>query len=100
MTVSLKHAFESAKEDSADASLVQPSNWNAEHSLTCASGILIGRATAGTGNAEEIGLGSGLSFSGSNLVVSGFAASSHTHDIADVTGLQAALDGKPNGNRF
>lgn len=94
MTVSLKHSFESAKADSSDASLVQPSNWNAEHSLTCAPGILIGRATAGTGNAEEIGLGSGLSFSGGNLVVSGFAASSHTHVIADVTGLQTALDGK------
>lgn len=31
MTISLKHSFVSAKPDGSDASLVQPSNWNAEH---------------------------------------------------------------------
>lgn len=30
MTVSLKHAFQSAKADSSDTSLIRPSNWNAE----------------------------------------------------------------------
>jgi hypothetical protein len=29
----IKHAFTSGKSDGADATLVQPSNWNAEHSL-------------------------------------------------------------------
>jgi hypothetical protein len=29
----IKHAFTSSKSDGADATLVQPSNWNAEHSL-------------------------------------------------------------------
>ena len=29
--MSIKHAFESAKADGADATLVRPSNWNAEH---------------------------------------------------------------------
>lgn len=92
MTVSLKHTFVSAKADSADASLVQPSSWNAEHTLTLGANVLLGAVTAGA--AQEIGLGAGLSFSGGDLVVSGFASSSHTHVIADVTGLQTALDGK------
>ena len=29
--MSIKHAFESAKADGVDATLVRPSNWNAEH---------------------------------------------------------------------
>ena len=32
--MSIKHAFESAKADGADATLVRPSNWNAEHTIT------------------------------------------------------------------
>jgi hypothetical protein len=54
MAVSLKHAFVSAIADSGDANLVQPSNWNAEHSLTAATNTLLGRASAGTGAVEEI----------------------------------------------
>lgn len=54
MTVSLKHAFQSAKSDGSDPSVVQPSNWNAEHQLTCASNKVLGRASAGNGAVEEI----------------------------------------------
>ncbi len=69
MTVSLKHSFQSAKPDGADAGLVQPSNWNAEHQISCATQKLLGRATAGNGTVEEIGLGDGLSLVAGNLVV-------------------------------
>lgn len=71
MAVSLKHNFQSAKSDGADATLVQPSNWNAEHDLTLATGKLLGRSTAGTGSAEEITVGSGLSLSGGTLTSTG-----------------------------
>ena len=54
MTISLKHAFTSAKGDPGDTTLVRPSNWNAEHTLTLATDKLLGRSTAGTGAAEEI----------------------------------------------
>jgi hypothetical protein len=67
MAVSLKHAFTSAIPDTADPSLVQPSNWNEEHDLTLATGKLLGRSTAGTGVAEEISIGSGLSLSSGTL---------------------------------
>jgi hypothetical protein len=54
MTISVKHAFASAKADGADPTDVQPSNWNAAHAMQCASGFLVGRLTAGVGAVEEI----------------------------------------------
>jgi hypothetical protein len=54
MTVSLKHTFQSAKTDSADATLVQPSNWNQEHVLTAAAGKVLGRDTSGDGTVQEL----------------------------------------------
>ena len=69
MTVSLKHTFQSAKADGTDTSLVQPSNWNQEHQLTLATNKVLGRATAGTGAAEELSVGTALSISGGTLAV-------------------------------
>jgi WD40 repeat protein len=69
MTVSLKHTFQSAKADSADTTIVQPSNWNEEHELTLATNKVLGRATAGTGAAEELSIGAALSISGGTLAV-------------------------------
>lgn len=54
MAISLKHSKTSAKTDSADATLVQPSDWNAEHTLTAAQDTVLGRVSAGTGAIEEI----------------------------------------------
>lgn len=67
MTISLKHTFVSAVPDGSDPNQVQPSNWNEEHVLTMATSRLLGRTTAGTGAAEEISVGSGLSLSGGVL---------------------------------
>ena len=67
MAISLKHTFQSAKSDGADSSLVQPSNWNAEHTITVATGKLLGRTTAGTGAVEEISAGTGLTLSAGTL---------------------------------
>ena len=54
MTVSLKHTFQSAKPDSSDTTLIQPSNWNAEHTLTAAAGKVLGRDTSGAGVVQEL----------------------------------------------
>jgi len=54
MTISVKHAFQSAKSDGVDTTVVQPSDWNDEHSITLAINKVLGRATAGTGAVEEI----------------------------------------------
>jgi hypothetical protein len=52
MTVSLKHAFTSAKSDGTDSTLVQPSNWNAEHVLSFATGKLLGNGSGSAGSQE------------------------------------------------
>lgn len=54
MTVSLKHKFQSAKTDGTDNTLIQPSNWNAEHDLTCAGNRMLGRAAAEAGTVQEL----------------------------------------------
>jgi hypothetical protein len=86
MTVSLKHTFQSAKTDSADVSLVQPSNWNQEHDLTLATNKVLGRATAGTGAAEEISLGTALSISGGTLAVTNVPVANGGTGASTLTG--------------
>jgi len=55
MAPSFKHAKNSLKVDGADATLVLPSDWNAEHTVTfSATDMLLGRSTIGAGAAEEI----------------------------------------------
>lgn len=57
MAISFKHTFQSAIADDAAAQAageVLPSHWNAEHTITCATAKVLGRATAGTGAVEEI----------------------------------------------
>lgn len=67
MAISLKHLFASPKADGPDPTLVQPSNWNAEHVLNMAPLRLVGRTSAGTGAAEEIAVGSSLSLAAGTL---------------------------------
>lgn len=86
MAVSLKHTFTSAKADGPDTTLVQPSNWNAEHQLTLATNSLLGRSTAGTGAAEEIAVGSGLTLAAGTLS----AASAGAMIFIDLDGGAAA----------
>ena len=54
MTISVKHTKTSGVSDSANSQVVQPSDWNAEHTYTMATGKLVGRTTASAGTFEEI----------------------------------------------
>lgn len=56
MTISLTHKKVSAVADTTDATLIQPSNWNDQHTLICSSSVVLGRVTAGDGAVEEIAL--------------------------------------------
>ena len=60
MTLSLKHSKQSEKSDGQDDSLIQPTDWNAEHVFTVEAERLIGNSTNLLGNAEEISVGAGL----------------------------------------
>lgn len=87
MAVSLKHAFQSAQSDGPDSSKVQPSNWNAEHTLTCATARMLGRTTAGDGAVEEISVGSGLTLSSGSLGVTAntYATLTGTENLTNKT---------------
>jgi len=87
MTVSLKHTFQSAKTDSADDTLIQPSNWNEEHELTLATNKVLGRATAGTGPAEELSVGTALSVSGGTLAVTNVPVANGGTGATTLTGV-------------
>jgi hypothetical protein len=63
----IKHQFTSPKTDGTDATLVQPSNWNADHNLVVTGPALVGKGSTGAGSATEITLGTGLSFNGNVL---------------------------------
>lgn len=70
MAISLKHLFESLKADGPDSTLVQPSDWNAEHVLQMDTARLVGRTAAGTGPAQEISVSANFALTGGSLDLS------------------------------
>ena len=93
MTVSLKHTFTSAKTDSADVTLVQPSNWNQEHVLTAAAGKVLGRDTSGAGNVQELPISvtsAGNVTIPNNFAVTGTTGLTGTTTLVDLTSTGTA----------
>lgn len=96
MAISLKHTFQSAKSDGADTTLVQPSNWNAEHTFTAAAGTVLGRNTSGAGAVQELpiavdssgNVGIGTSSPGARLAVNGGTGTSQTRFEVNTTQVQ------------
>lgn len=81
----VKHAFQSAKADGADTSLVRPSNWNAEHtidSFALPSDISPAQLTADQNdwNPTDLATASVVRFS--------------TNALRNLTGLQGGADGR------
>lgn len=62
------------------------------------SGDVLGPASSVNGNIVIFSGVSGKILQDSGLSTSAFAPSSHTHSVANVTGLQSALDNKVNSN--
>lgn len=101
MAISNVHAFTSAIADDAAAQAageVLPSHWNAEHALTCATGKLLGRTTAGTGAVEEVTPGTGVltalqvnvGSAGAFVVLNGALGTPSSGTLTNATGLPAA----------
>lgn len=76
----IKHAFTSLKDDSADTTLVRPSNWNADHLITDFGACIIVAASDASAAAKAAALASG------GAVCDG---------TADQVEIQAALDALP-----
>jgi microcystin-dependent protein len=85
MTLTVKHTFVSAKGDGSDATLVRPSNWNANHDMDMATNRVLGRLTAGPGDVEELPV---TSYMMSLLNTADFAA------LAVLLGLPTTGDAK------
>lgn len=95
MTITLTHAYQSAKSDGGNSALVRPSNWNAQHTFTSASGVILGKSTSGSGTFSEYTLGDGLSFSGTTLNATGSYAGPN-YQLFTSSGTWT----KPNGTSF
>lgn len=54
MTLAVTHTFVSAKSDGADPTLVQPSNWNADHTLSQMPATILGAIAGGSGETVEL----------------------------------------------
>lgn len=74
MAVSLKHKFQSSKADSADTSLIRPTNWNDEHDLKMQGPAVMGRYSSGAGAVQELTLGDGLSMDNAGVISAGTIA--------------------------
>lgn len=96
MVISLKHSFVSAKADGTDSTLVQPSNWNAEHQLQMATARIIGRTTAGTGAAEEISVGANLSFTAGTLNLASSVSITALTASGAISGASLTVSGDVN----
>lgn len=88
MTVSLKHSFQSPKSDTSDPTLVQPSNWNAEHALTCAANTVLGNSSASNGAVTEIPC---------TAVGRAIIGAATTTDVVNQLGINALLPSFPPG---
>lgn len=97
MAVSLKHTTQATGTDAGNGE-IRKAQWNEEHTLTLATARLLGRTTAGTGAAEEISVGSGLSLAAGSLSVnllasniSGFDSAASKYSVkADVVAATTA----------
>jgi len=96
MTINVKHKFRSQKADSTDASAIRPSNWNDAHTITMNGPAILGRATGGEGDAQELSIGTGLEFNGTTLrVVNADAATLGGQAPAYYTNIPARLGFTP-----
>lgn len=64
----VKHQYVSEQPDDGGPDVVNPSDWNASHTITGTADTIMGFATDGT--AEDIMLGPGLTKTGATLDVS------------------------------
>ncbi len=76
MAIEITHATTATAPDNP-AREINKDEWNENHAFEMATAKLLGRATAGTGVAEEISLGTGLAFDGTTLEATGSAGAGH-----------------------
>jgi hypothetical protein len=90
MTIEVKHTTQAAGTDAGNGE-IRKAQWNESHTINMATAKLLGRSTAGTGAAEEISIGSGLSLASGTLSASGGGGATLT--ISNKTGAYTVVAG-------
>jgi len=85
MAISLTHRFASAKANGTDNTLIQPSNWNDQHTVTCNGNSVLGNPTGANTNVAEIPAGAlGISMLAANVLADLIAAGVPISTTGDV----------------
>lgn len=92
MAIEVKHTTQATGTDAGNGE-IRKAQWNEAHTLSMASGNLLGRSTSGAGVVEEISIGSGLSLSGGTLSASGGGGGSSTLTISNKTAAYTVVAG-------
>ena len=87
MAIIVRHKFVSQKADTADPSLIRPSNWNDTHTLTAGARTILGRPDQTEGEVREVTLGSGLQWSGNSIVTTPVDISGKADRGENATGI-------------
>lgn len=109
MTLALTHSKVSAKGDGVDPTLIQPSDWNAGHSLTCATGVVLGNNSGSAGAVTELSFSAlatamGCLLGSGNLSAVASPATARTNlglgtgAVANITVSGSAPSGGNNGD--
>ena len=69
--VAVNHTFFSAVPDGTDPTVLRPSDWNADHTLSMATSRILGRTTSGAGTVEEIAVAGTLTLATGTLTGTG-----------------------------
>jgi hypothetical protein len=69
--VAVTHAFQSLVPDSSDPTVLRPSDWNANHTLSMATDRILGRTSASAGTVEEISVAGTLTLAAGTLTGTG-----------------------------
>lgn len=69
--VAVNHTFVSTVPDSADPTVLRPSDWNANHTLVMATNRILGRTTAESGTVEDLAVAGTLTLAAGTLTGTG-----------------------------
>jgi hypothetical protein len=83
--IALRHAFQSNVPDRNVSGLIKPTQWNDNHVLTLAPNKVVGRTSASTGPAEEIGGEDGIEITGGAIRISAVPNVAGSYTNPDIT---------------
>jgi hypothetical protein len=94
--VAIRHATQAVGEDAGNGE-IRKAQWNADHAIEMATARILGRTTAGAGDAEELTAGAGLALGSGSLAIDKATAANIRARVSDKVltgdGLSVAVAG-------